>query len=80
MCLSPPANSCLGLYLTSSTYELGDLEQVAQPCLQISFLICKNKSHRILGKINKIFLLKCFTECLAHSKHSNVSYDDGGGD
>lgn len=51
MCSLPLTNCCLVLYLTSSTYELGDLEQVAQPYLQISFLTCKNKPHGVLGKI-----------------------------
>lgn len=66
----------------SATYELGDLEQVARPYLQIIFLICKMGVNPLgfLGRSNKIFHLKCFAECLAHSKHSNVSCDGGGGD
>lgn len=67
---------------TSATYKVGHLEQVAWPYLQIIFLICKMGVNPIgfLGRSKEIFHLKCFAECLAHSKHSNVSCDAGGGD
>lgn len=82
MCPLPLTNCHLGLYLNSPTYELSDLEQVARPYLQIIFLICKMGINPtgFLGRSNKMFHLKCFAESLAHSKHSNVSCDGGGGD